>query len=151
MFVCLFVFSGAVQIYPCDSKPCLNNGTCSNDPQDISKYHCACPKWIVGDKCQGNGASKFSLTSNNSSQFSLNSFKCTIELGMNWENCKGLKETSLRGRRKKGRGKGEGRKGKGKGAPLPNPPPLFSFLPIPYPYPFRRLLRRLKETVLSYI
>ena len=45
------VFS--VQIYPCDSKPCINGATCSNDDQDVSLYHCHCTGDYSGKNCQG--------------------------------------------------------------------------------------------------
>lgn len=49
----IFSFLSAVQIYPCDSKPCLNGATCNNDPKDISKYKCKCAAWFTGTNCEG--------------------------------------------------------------------------------------------------
>jgi len=43
----------AVQIYPCDSKPCVNGATCNNDDQDVSLYHCHCTGDYSGKNCQG--------------------------------------------------------------------------------------------------
>lgn len=49
----IFSFLSAVQIYPCDSKSCLNGATCNNDPKDISKYKCKCAAWFTGTNCEG--------------------------------------------------------------------------------------------------
>lgn len=46
-----FVFS--VQLYPCDSEPCVNGGSCSNDDKDVSLYHCHCIDDYSGKNCQG--------------------------------------------------------------------------------------------------
>lgn len=53
LFAANIFFSYAVQTYPCDSNPCQNGGQCKNDPKDVSKYRCVCPKWFVGDRCEG--------------------------------------------------------------------------------------------------
>ena len=50
MFV---VFCSPVQTLPCDSKPCLNGAACSNDVEDITKYHCKCTGDFSGVNCQG--------------------------------------------------------------------------------------------------
>ena len=50
--------SFAVQIYPCDSKPCQNGATCNNDANDISKYKCQCRDWFTGINCEGNQLKK---------------------------------------------------------------------------------------------
>ena len=44
----------SVQIYACDSNPCQNGATCSNDANDISKHKCQCPDWFTGINCEGN-------------------------------------------------------------------------------------------------
>jgi hypothetical protein len=38
---------------PCDSNPCQNNGTCSNNKNDTSPYYtCGCPYGYSGQDCQ---------------------------------------------------------------------------------------------------
>lgn len=36
---------------PCDSKPCLNGGTCMVSGDDQSSYTCTCTKWFMGKNC----------------------------------------------------------------------------------------------------
>lgn len=52
----------SVQLYPCDSKPCVNGGTCSNDDKDFSLYHCHCIDDYSGKNCQGTRFLRLSTT-----------------------------------------------------------------------------------------
>ena len=52
-FITCTSFVLSVQIFPCDSKPCVNGATCSNDDQDVSLYHCHCTDNYSGKNCQG--------------------------------------------------------------------------------------------------
>ena len=52
----------SVQHYPCDSKPCVNGATCSNDDQDVSLYHCHCTDDYSGRNCQGTKCMLFLLS-----------------------------------------------------------------------------------------
>lgn len=55
MLITLHLYiSFAVQIFPCDAKPCDNGATCRNDETDISVYHCDCLEGYFGKNCQGN-------------------------------------------------------------------------------------------------
>lgn len=59
VFFLLFFFS-IEHVYPCDSSPCYNDGTCVEDPQNVSKYHCQCRPWLTGRHCEG-GLQTFSM------------------------------------------------------------------------------------------
>ena len=49
-----FVFSinlslSLADVDECESNPCLNNGTCSDQ---VSGYTCSCPPGFAGDRCE---------------------------------------------------------------------------------------------------
>ena len=56
-----FVFSinlslSLADVDECESNPCLNNGTCSDQ---VSGYTCSCPPGFAGDRCEA-GSKQFS-------------------------------------------------------------------------------------------
>ena len=42
----------SIDIRPCSSKPCLNNGTCIEDLSDLSYYICDCGSFYEGVNCE---------------------------------------------------------------------------------------------------
>jgi hypothetical protein len=36
----------------CDMSPCLNYGTCNQDPVDVTKFTCDCYDRYDGDRCE---------------------------------------------------------------------------------------------------
>ena len=43
------VIISVADINECESKPCLNNGTCIDR---VNGFKCSCPKGLAGDRCE---------------------------------------------------------------------------------------------------